>query len=135
MNKTVLVLFVIFAFLLAPMRPARAATVGDAILTVGISTAAGAVLGLSTLPFYHESSEHVRNIFYGAAVGAVAGVLITAYSGFQDTADSAYDDADLRKFNQYDLAKTAKAVEWKEPNRPDSFSNVLVYSNLYGTRF
>lgn len=63
---------------------ARAVTLGDAVLTVAISTAAGAVLGASTLPFYEQSSEHTKNIFYGAAIGAVVGVFTTAYMGVQD---------------------------------------------------
>jgi hypothetical protein len=56
----------------------------DAATTVTVTTVAGAVLGASTLPFYEDSGKNTKNIFYGAAVGAVAGVLIAAYSGVQD---------------------------------------------------
>lgn len=123
----------VLLFILAPIRAARAATVGDALLTVGVSTAAGAVLGLSTLPFYEESSEHSRNIFYGAALGAVVGVLVMAYAGFQDSADAAYNEASLRKNDQYYLAKTTTTSQLR---RADPVaSNTLVYSNLYEIRF
>jgi hypothetical protein len=134
--KSVLTVLFAFALLFAPIRSARAVSVGDSVLTVGISTLAGGVLGLSTLPFYKEPSENTRMIFYGAALGAVAGVLIVAYAGFQDSADSAYEEAKLRKYDQYDLASSAKAMEWKRANEPAAFtSSVVVYSNLYGARF
>jgi hypothetical protein len=44
-------------------------------------------LGASTLPFYEDSGKHTKNIFYGAAIGAVAGVLIAAYAGVQEGQD------------------------------------------------
>jgi hypothetical protein len=65
-------------------KPAHAITLGDAALTVAISTGAGAALGASTLPFYSDSGAHAKNIFYGAAVGAVVGVFITAAAGIRD---------------------------------------------------
>jgi len=74
----------ILAVFLLGQTNARAASFGDAALTVSIATASGAILGLSTLPFYEESGKHTKNIFYGAAIGAVAGVLISAYSGVKE---------------------------------------------------
>jgi hypothetical protein len=72
------------AFALMPV-PARAAVgIGDAALTVAISTVSGAVLGASTLPFYEDSGKHTKNIFYGAALGAVVGVLYAAYAGVSE---------------------------------------------------
>lgn len=46
---------------------------------VGGCGLAGAILGLSTLSFVDEPSEHTRNIVMGAAVGIVAGVGVVAY--------------------------------------------------------
>lgn len=77
-------LLVFSFFALVAARPAQALTLGDAALTVSVTTLTGAVLGLSTLPFYEDSSEHTKNIYYGAAIGAVTGVLLAAYSGVQD---------------------------------------------------
>lgn len=129
------IFLLVLVFILTPTRPAKAATVGDALLTVGVSTAAGAVLGLSTLPFYAESSEHTRNIFYGAALGAVTGVLVMAYAGFQDSADAAYDQdqARLHKDDQYYLARVSAAMQTPKLVQP-SF-NTLVYTNFYEARF
>lgn len=78
-----------FFFLLAltttfAARPAHALSLGDAALTVAISTGAGAALGASTLPFYSDSGRHTKNIFTGAAIGAVAGVIISAASGVNE---------------------------------------------------
>lgn len=79
------VLFLILALFTG--RPAQALTLGDAALTVSISTVSGAILGASTLPFYEDSGKHTKNIFYGAAIGAVAGVLISAVAGVKESQD------------------------------------------------
>jgi hypothetical protein len=80
----------LFSFVLSLFfagRPARAVTFGDAALTVSVATVSGAVLGASTLPFYEDSGAHTKNIFYGAAIGAVIGVFVAAYSGVQEGQD------------------------------------------------
>jgi hypothetical protein len=51
----------------------------DALVTVGIGTAAGTVLGLSTLPFYGHPGDHLGNVFIGASVGLVAGLGVALY--------------------------------------------------------
>lgn len=86
------VLFLILALFTG--RPAQALTLGDAALTVSISTVSGAILGASTLPFYENSGDHTKNIFYGAAIGAVVGVFISAYAGVKESQD---DDALLNR--------------------------------------
>jgi hypothetical protein len=80
---------------------ASAMSMGDAAMTVTVSTVAGAVLGASTLPFYEDSGKHSKNIFYGAAFGAVVGVLIAAYSGVQE--GSGVEDEEVRIKKQKDL--------------------------------
>ncbi len=78
----VLIFIFIIQFLAAPQ--ARAVSFGDAALTVSIATVSGAILGVSTLPFYDTPSDHSKNIFYGAAIGAVVGVLVSAYAGVEE---------------------------------------------------
>src|SRR5690606_10255011 len=39
----------------------------------------GAILGLSTLSFVEEPSEHMKNILVGGAVGIIVGVGLVAY--------------------------------------------------------
>lgn len=50
----------------------------DMWIVVG-TTAGGAILGLSTLSFVDEPSEHLKNIVVGGAIGVIVGVGIVAY--------------------------------------------------------
>ena len=50
------------------------------LLIVGGTGAMGAVLGLSTLSFVEEPSEHLKNIYMGASLGIILGVSYVAYS-------------------------------------------------------
>lgn len=40
----------------------------------------GSVIGLSTLSFYDKPSKHISNIWTGAAIGIIAGVVFVVYS-------------------------------------------------------
>ena len=53
------------------------------LMIVAASGAAGAVLGLSTLSFVDKPSQHVANIWTGAAIGVIAGVIFVAYNSAQ----------------------------------------------------
>jgi hypothetical protein len=53
------------------------------ILLVGVAGGAGAILGLSTLSFVDQPSKHVSNIWTGAALGVIAGVIFVAYNSAQ----------------------------------------------------
>ncbi len=83
--------FLLCSFL-ASTRASAEASLGDSAMTVAFSTIGGAVLGASTLPFYDEPGDHTKNIFYGAALGAVVGVLISAYAGVKE--GPGYDEED-----------------------------------------
>lgn len=50
------------------------------IAIVGGLGAGGAILGLSTLSFAEEPSEHLKNIVVGAAIGIIVGVAVVAYT-------------------------------------------------------
>lgn len=58
--------------------PLIADTMKNVWIVAGVG-AAGAVLGLSTLSFVDEPSEHLKNIVTGAAIGIIVGVGIVAY--------------------------------------------------------
>ena len=49
------------------------------IITVVALGGTGAILGLSTLSFVEEPSEHLRNILVGGAVGIIIGVGVVAW--------------------------------------------------------
>lgn len=50
------------------------------IMLVAGAGAAGAVLGLSTLSFVDKPSKHISNIWTGAAIGVIVGVIFVAYN-------------------------------------------------------
>lgn len=52
--------------------------------TVMFAGLGGAVLGLSTLSFYGEPSEHTGNIWAGLAVGILGGLVYVSLSNDQD---------------------------------------------------
>lgn len=64
----------------------------DVVMLVGVSTLAGGILGASTLPFHSEPGNHVDNLYIGAAIGAVIGVGIAAWSGVSDSENYDYGD-------------------------------------------
>lgn len=70
------------------------------VATVLFASLGGAILGLSTLPFYGEPQEHTDNISYGALGGFVVGMGYVFYNSARPTA-STYDyskifDQDLK---------------------------------------
>lgn len=120
-------------------KPAHALTFGDAALTVSITTVSGAILGVSTLPFYDDSGKHTKNIFYGAALGAVAGVLIAAYAGVQE---GAVDDEEvvLRKQERETLYLAQRRLVPEKTIASSSYAekargSVLVWSPLASVQF
>jgi hypothetical protein len=58
------------------------------LMIVGAAGVGGAVLGLSTLSFYDKPSSHVANIWMGAAIGIIGGVVLVAVSHAQKSQDS-----------------------------------------------
>jgi len=106
LKKVFLLTVALAVALLAPSR-ASAVSVGNAALTVGVTTLAGGILGASTLPFYSDSGAHTKNIYYGAAIGAVVGVLLAAYAGVQEGPDDD-EEAFRRKFED----EPALASDW-----------------------
>ncbi len=63
------------------------------LLVVAGSGAGGAILGLSTLPFYAEPADHFKNVIVGGAIGVIVGVAVVAYMQASQTKDMYYDTA------------------------------------------
>jgi hypothetical protein len=84
--KKLLGLLLTFQFLLA--LPALAQEEDDDLMKntwndlyiVAGAGVGGGILGLSTLSFVEEPSEHLANIWTGAAIGVIVGVIYVAYS-------------------------------------------------------
>ena len=131
MKKNGALVLLVLALLTTRAPNARAVSLGDAALTVAVSTGAGALLGASTLPFYKESGEHSKNIFYGAAVGAVIGVFISAAAGVTDP-NATNDDADARikRQTEYQLAQRARLAPDFQPTTNLKKGETQVWSPL-----
>jgi hypothetical protein len=69
------------------------------MLIVAGGGAAGAVLGLSTLSFVEKPSRHVSNIWTGAALGVIAGVVFVAYQSAQKGSEELTDEEASLEFN------------------------------------
>lgn len=60
--------------------PAHAAfALKDALITVGVGTAVGTVVGASTLSFYSDAGDHIENVLLGAGAGTIAGLGLALY--------------------------------------------------------
>lgn len=75
------------------------------IMLVAVAGGAGAVLGLSTLSFVDKPSKHVSNIWTGAALGVIAGVIFVAYNSAQRGSEELQSS---REFNSFER------VAWHE---------------------
>lgn len=107
----VLIICILCSFTLFS-KTAKAVGLGDSALTVAVTTVSGAILGASTLPFYEDSGAHTKNIFYGAAVGAVGGVLIAAFAGVQEgRVQSDEDIAFHKKDKKIELPQKSSALK------------------------
>lgn len=144
-NRNPVSVFVLSVLLLTAFsKSAQAdATLGDSALTVAFSTLGGAVLGTSTLPFYEEPGDHTKNIFYGAAFGAMVGVMISAYSGVKEGPN--YEDEDAanllkRKPTELSVNEAPELRFHSElttaTKKPPSFGGtILIWSPVASIRF
>ncbi len=80
------------------------------ILMVAGAGAAGAILGLSTLSFVDQPSEHISNIWTGAAIGVIAGVIFVAYNSAQKNSEDLQSSKDFNSFER---------VAWHTENSQD----------------
>lgn len=88
--KRVIVISLIFSFLV--LRPAASNAAIDPKQQISIilfSGLGGAVLGLSTLSFYEQPQNHLRNIAIGGAVALIGSVIFTTvYAAKQSKAET-----------------------------------------------
>lgn len=97
-------------------------TQNDVFVVAGAG-AAGALLGLSTLSFVDKPSEHLSNIWTGAAIGVIAGVIFVAYNSAQKGTE------ELQSSNP--TFDTSDRVAWHARNS----ANLTLPSVQFGTQF
>jgi hypothetical protein len=130
MKKIICSLFSLYFFLSAlAMNPAFAqdgddfvkSTQNDLMLVAGAG-AAGAVLGLSTLSFADKPSRHVSNIWTGAALGVIVGVVFVAYNSAQRGSE------ELQSSSEFN---SNERLAWHDLNN----QNLTMPSVQFGTQF
>ncbi len=92
------------------------------IMLIAAAGAGGAVLGLSTLSFVEKPSKHVSNIWTGAALGIIAGVIFVAYNSAQKGSEELQSS---REFN------SSERVAW----HAEQAENLSLSSVQFGTQF
>ena len=97
------------------------------IILVGAAGAGGAILGLSTLSFVDKPSKHISNIWTGAALGVIAGVIFVAYNSAQKGSE---DLQSSREFN------SSERVAWHADHTKNlTFSSVQFGTQLWELNF
>lgn len=91
------------------------------LILVGAAGVGGAVLGLSTLSFVDKPSKHVSNIWTGAALGIIAGVIFVAYNS------AARGSEDLQSSSEFN---SSERVAWHSENA----ENLTLSQVQFGTQ-
>lgn len=102
----------------------------DDILMVAAAGAGGAVLGLSTLSFSNEPSKSVSNIWTGAALGIIAGVIYVAYNSAQKSSQDLISKAADQDFSTSSRERWHLSKVSNNQNLAPSFS-----TEFWQTRF
>ena len=104
-------------------------TQNDIILVAGAG-GAGAVLGLSTLSFVDKPSRHISNIWTGAAIGVIAGVIWVAYNSAQRGQE------DLQSDEEASLNfKTSERLAWHQKSSTLTTPQVQFGTEIWRTSF
>lgn len=113
-------IFIMTACLILGALPAQAQEIPTGqrvkrnVAAVLFASLGGAVLGLSTLPFYGEPQEHTNNISTGALLGFVGGLVFVAYDGTKPAAPtyeySSWDELEQKRKRAFSSAEKALPV-------------------------
>lgn len=97
------------------------------IMLIAAAGAGGALIGLSTLSFVDKPSKHVGNIWTGAAIGVIAGVIFVAYNSAQKGQEDLQSSTDFR---------TSERVAWHWENSEElTFKSVQFGTGLWSASF
>ena len=103
------------------------------LLTVAGGGVAGAILGLSTLSFYETPSRHVANIWTGAAVGIIAGVVVVAMGHAEKSQEDLTGDYSPAANSDF---TTVARTDWHHGQLAQHSSlQAPISSTLWGTTF
>jgi hypothetical protein len=113
-----------------------ASSMTDAI-TVAALGGFGAVLGLSTLSFVEEPSDHLKNIVIGGAIGVIVGVAVVAYKQASVSKDLYQESATQLSPNLDPRMSTAMRTQWHQRNHYQINGNLgkEISANVPGVNF
>ncbi len=103
-------------------------TQNDIILVAGAG-AGGALLGLSTLSFVDKPSRHISNIWTGAALGVIAGVIWVAYNSAQRGQEDLQSEEASLDFN------SGERVAWHRENSVLTGPQVQFGTEIWSSSF
>lgn len=103
------------------------------LVVIGAAGIGGAVLGLSTLSFYDKPSKHVSNIWMGAAVGIIAGVIVVAVGHAQKSQEAFEEEAYYSPKTTPDFV-TSERYAWHVEQTTPTFRPTLA-SSLWAHSF
>lgn len=104
-------------------------TQNDILLVAGAG-AAGALLGLSTLSFVDKPSRSISNIWSGAAIGVIAGVIWVAYNSAQRGSEDLQSDEEASlEFN------SGERLAWHQKNTVLTNPQVQFGTEIWRTSF
>ncbi len=104
-------------------------TQNDILLVAGAG-AAGAILGLSTLSFVDKPSQHISNVWTGAALGVIAGVIFVAYNSAQRGSEDLQSDEEASlDFN------SGERLAWHQKNSVLTGPQVQFGTEIWNTSF
>ncbi len=103
-------------------------TQNDILLIAGAG-AAGAILGLSTLSFVDKPSQHISNVWTGAALGVIAGVIFVAYNSAQRGSEDLQSEEASLDFN------SGERLAWHQKNTVLTNPEVQFGTEIWNTSF
>lgn len=141
--KKIVVLFLALQIILVSVAHAQDAAAGGGddpfkntrndILTVAGAGIGGAILGLSTLSFVDRPSKHISNIWTGAAVGVIVGVIFVAYNSAQRGQENMEESEDEEASVRFD---TSERIAWHFANEKNLTSDQgQISSNIFQMNF
>lgn len=95
----------------------------DDMLMVVAAGGAGAVLGLSTLSFYDTPSKNISNIWTGAAIGIIAGVIFVAYNSAQKGSEELVSQHSSEGFSTTERSQWHAKSSQNLSSRPVQFAS------------
>ena len=94
------------------------------LIIVGGTGSMGAILGLSTLSFVEEPSEHLKNVYMGASLGVILGVSFVAYQTANREQENLVKIRRLKNQLTPEF-KTAARLSWHQSGRSESAPKYL----------